>query len=503
MAIKYHTDLLVIGGGINGCGIAADAASRGLSVTLCEKGDLASGTSSSSSKLIHGGIRYLEQNDFKLVREALKERLILLRRAPHLVQPLEFILPHEKHLRPQWLIGLGLFFYDHLAKRGPIPLSKKVNIRKKPSPLENNYKHGFSYFDCFTDDARLVILNAIAAKQADANILTHTECLEIKRTENSWIATCQSKKFNGQKIVIHAKAVVNAAGPWLNKMSASIAHFKSRHTIKNVKGSHIVIPSLYAEKNAYILQNKDKRVIFTIPFRNDFTLVGTTDILYNDNPDKAHINITEIDYLCNAVNHYFKKKINPADILWSYTGVRPLLDDRHDNPSKVTRDAYIQLDDDHETLPLITIYGGKLTTYRRLAEHAVDKLKPYFNDMRKCTTKHTPLPGGDMGHHQWSKFTNELQQQYPELPKQMLQRYANYYGTLSHLILENKQSRKDLGRHFGADLYECEVDYWLKHEWANSIDDMLWRRSKLGLVLSKENKERLQRYLSRNAVLVD
>ncbi len=487
-----ETDMLIIGGGINGCGIAADAAGRGLSVVLCEKGDLASATSSWSSKLIHGGLRYLEQYDFKLVREALKEREVLLKKAPHLIHPLKFVLPHNAHLRPAWMIRAGLFLYDHLAKRTSIPGSRKINLRSETEgkPLKQKYKVGFSYYDCQTDDARLVILNALSAQANGATILPRTLCQNISKQNNKWQATLLGE--NNETIIVYAKAVINASGPWVIDTLRHVIHSESKSNVKQVKGSHIVIPKMYAENHAYILQNADGRIVFTIPFHNDYTLIGTTDIPYHDDLDCVKINDDEIQYLLATVNQYFTKPITADDIIWTYSGVRPLYDDQSENPSKISREYHFELEQHDHTLALLSIFGGKITTFRTLAEHALEKLLPFFPDMGPPWTANALLPGGELKQKDFAQFLKLLKSKYNWLPAEQLARYANHYGSFIDRLLENCNKMGDLGEHIGADLYQREVDYLIQYEWAKTTEDIIWRRTKLGLKLTPDEITRIK-----------
>lgn len=487
MIIKHlQTDLLIIGGGINGTAIAADAAGRGLSVILCEKNDLASGTSSASTKLIHGGLRYLEQYDFKLVREALREREILLKTAAHLVHPLEFILPYEKNLRPAWMIQCGLFLYDHLYLGNSLPRSKKIKL--DPKILKQNIETGFSYFDCQTDDARLVIANAQRAASHGALILPHTECVSAQRHQHAW----QIELFNNntqQKITVTAKVVINAAGPYAADVLTRIFKLNSSGKFHLDKGSHIVVPKLYPEQQAYLLQNNDGRVIFVIPYQDQFSLIGTTD---NDNSTELeHPIITpeEINYLCNAVNNHFSKTITPKDIVWSYSGVRALYDVKNTVAAKLSREYHLDLNT--EQAPLLTVYGGKLTTFRSLAEHVLAKLKNYFPKMGKAWTANTAIPGSDFNGLSLQQFIKKIQRQFPELPKSLLQRYVLTYGSNSIKLLNNAQQLSKLGQHFGADLYESEIKYLIENEWAQTANDILWRRTKLGLMITEGEKQKL------------
>lgn len=488
------TDIFIIGGGINGTGIAHEAASRGLSVTLCEKNDLAAGTSSTSSNLIHGGLRYLENYDFGLVRKALQEREILMRLAPHLISPLEFILPQEKHGRPAWLIRLGLLIYDHLASHPSLPNSKKVNLTNHLDGLAllSDFKIGFSYYDCRTNDARLVVLNALAAQKNGATILTHTQFLSAERTQNRWKIELKNQEST-ETYFCYAKALVNAAGPWIAELQDKHINIENDFSVKLVKGSHIVIPKLYEGNFAYILQNSDKRIIFTIPYENEFTLIGTTDTPYTADLDKITASTTEQTYLCNIINHYFKKSISPKDIVWSFAGVRCLQADGSQKLSDITRDYCFQFLDE---TGLLTVISGKLTTYRRLAEEAVKTLEPLFPQMKPSLSTSAVLPGGDIENADFDQFYQQFCAEYAWLPEKIAQRYAKSYGTRVDLFLKNVKSINELGNFFGAGLYQKEVEYLIKYEWAKSAEDILWRRTKLGLFFSEEDTKKLATWLN-------
>lgn len=489
-------DLLVIGGGINGLGVAVDAAGRGLSVIVCEKDDLANHTSSASTKLIHGGLRYLEQIEFKLVQEGLREREILLHKAPHLVHPLTFVLPHDRHLRKAWMIRIGLFLYDTLAQRASLSASKKLKLQKsvEGQALKPQFTVGFSYTDCQTDDARLVIANALAAKELGVDILTRTTVDSIKR-ENGWSIEAYNRISN-RRYHIRAKAIVNATGAWVSDILKNIVHAEVKSGIRLIKGSHFTVPKLYEGNFAYILQNFDDRVIFAIPYENDFTLIGTTDIAFHDNPNQVDISEDEINYLCGVINYYFKKSITKEMINWTYSGVRALYDSGEDKPQKITRDYHLELEDQQGQFPILSVFGGKLTTYRSLAEHVMKKLAPYFPKIGKPWTATSQLPGGDLGNKSLLEFIGDVQQQYPWLPLQQLQRYAHTYGTKLHQLLAGAHSLSDLGQDFGHTLFEKEVKYLVAHEWAITSDDILWRRSKLGLFFSKDEVAKLEEYLT-------
>lgn len=493
---EIETDLLVIGGGINGTGIAADAASRGLSVVLCEKGDLASGTSSHSSKLIHGGLRYLEQYEFRLVRESLQEQEILLKRAPHLVRPLEFILPYDSHLRSKWLIRIGFFFYDHLARRSKIPKSKFCNLKKNPNdnPLNDKFNTGFSYYDAVTMDSRLVISNALFAKEYGATILPRHECIQVSKHHKTW-HTELLNTLTQEKILIKSKALINATGPWVSELLSNVIHQKSQCSLALVKGSHIILEKFYEGTQAYILQNIDGRVVFVIPFLDQFLLIGTTDVPYKENPSDAKIDEEEIEYLIASVNYYFERQIKKEDIKSTYSGVRPLYSTHTEAPSKISRDYHIETEDDSDQAPLLSIFGGKLTTYRALSEQVVSSLKKYFKHLKKSRTRRLPLPGGDLGRITLEKFINRLHDNFLWLPHRLARRYAINYGTRTLDLLEDCIALEDLGEKFGDDLFQREVDFLRETEWAVTAEDILWRRTKSGLTLSEAEIRRLKEYL--------
>lgn len=487
-------DLLVVGGGINGVGIARDAAGRGLSVCLCERDDLAAHTSSASTKLIHGGLRYLEQYEFALVGKALAEREVLLRAAPHIIWPLRFVLPHQSHLRPAWMIRLGLLLYDHLGRgRRTLPKSRRVSLKRHKSgvPLRDEFHIGFVYSDAWVQDARLVVLNAMDAMERGATIFTRTRCVSAQRDSHGWTAQLQSSR--GELSTIRAKALVNATGPWAVQFLDDVAKVGHDHALRLVKGSHIVVPRLFEHPYAYIFQQPDRRIVFAIPYETDFTLIGTTDLDYRDDPSAPHISDDETRYLCDAANRYFKRSITPADVVWSYSGVRPLLDDESGNASEVTRDYLLELD--QRAAPLLNVFGGKLTTYRKLAEEAMDRLAPLFPHASEAwTSQGHSLPGGER--RDVNVLLGELQAAHPWLPAPMAWRLVHSYGTRTARILGQARSLSDLGEHFGADLYQAEVDYLRAWEWAIDVSDVLWRRSKLGLRLSSEQVARLTAYLA-------
>lgn len=483
-------DLLVIGGGINGVGIANDAAGRGLRVALCEQNDLASGTSCKSSKLIHGGIRYLENYEFRLVRNALREREILLRKAPHIIKPLEFIMPHSVHTRPAWLIRLGLFFYDHLAKHYRLPSSHRISLKNHMAgkPLKSDFKTGFSYYDCFADDARLVILNAMQAKELGAHIFTRTQLVAAKRETDHWLVTLKNNRDASTQI-LQTRILINAAGPWAETVIKQNLQLKPKTHLALVKGSHIVIPKLYSGNFAYILQNPDKRVVFVIPFQEHYSLIGTTDLPYSGDPKDVVISESEIDYLCATVNQYFKNPISKNGIIWTYAGVRPLKANDSENLADISRDYYLELDQPASQAVLLNIFGGKLTGYRELSEHALKLLQPFFPELGASWTANQTLPGGDIDTNNFADFIIQLQNQYPWLPQHLLTHYANNYGTRIHQLLQNVGNVSELGKDYGAGLYQVEIDYLKANEWAETMDDILWRRTKLGLKLDNSMTE--------------
>lgn len=496
-------DLVIVGGGINGAGIAADAAGRGLSVYLCEQKDFASATSSASSKLIHGGLRYLEHYEFRLVKEALKEREVLLEVAPHLVKPMRFILPHQPHLRPAWMIRSGLFLYDHLGKREKLQGSHKVKFRGESS-LDDKIKKGFEYADCWVDDARLVVANLLSAQENGAVIRNQTRCIDAKREDGLWHCLMEEIAMDGtpleggknKQYTIKAKALVNAAGPWVASFIKDQVETKSPYGIRLIKGSHIVVPRIHNGDEAFILQNEDQRIVFVIPYLDKYSLVGTTDVEYKGDPAKVAISSEEVDYLLAVTNKHFKRQLTPADLIWTYSGVRPLCDDESDNPSAITRDYTLAMTEP-ESAPLLSVFGGKITTYRKLAEAAMEKLAPYFPDMGAAWTKTKALPGGNFPHGK-AQFKLMLEERYPWLRQDTINRYADAYGTLAMKFLDTVRSPEDMGTHFGHGLYSCEVDYLVRNEWVTSAKDLLWRRTKLGLFLDHQQQNHLNYYLEKH-----
>jgi len=475
-------DLLVVGGGINGAGIARDAAGRGLTVLLAEKDDLASATSSSSSKLIHGGLRYLEHYEFRLVAEALAEREVLLRVAAHLVWPARFVIPHVPELRPRWMIRAGLFLYDHLARRASLPGSHAVRLDAPPfnSGLKPELKHGFIYSDCRVDDARLVVANAMDARARGARVLTRTECLSASRKDGFW----ETKLSNGESIT--ARAIVNAAGPWVKQVLNDRLAQPSSDAVRLVRGSHIVLPKLYQGDHAFILQNHDRRVVFMIPYGDLHTLVGTTDVSQQEISSPVPSE-DEIRYLCLAVSRYLVKPVRPEEVVWRYSGVRPLYDDGSADPSAVTRDYTLRMDDDAGAAPVLSVFGGKITTYRRLAEQAMDQLAPYFPGMKGAWTAETLLPGSDFGGKLRVEARDAFFARYPRVPEATKRAIFRRHGTLAHEVAADGE----LGEDYGAGLTARELRWFTEREWAQSAEDVLWRRTKAGLLMSEAQRARV------------
>lgn len=481
-------DLLVIGGGINGAGIARDAAGRGLWVVLCEKDDLAQGTSSRSGKLVHGGLRYLEYYEFRLVREALIEREVLLNSASHIIWPMRFVLPHSPTDRPAWLVRLGLFLYDHLGGRQKLPGTRSLDLSRAPegAPLLDQYTKGFEYSDCWVDDARLVVLNAVGAAEKGARILTRTACISARRESGFWTVQLRDQR-TGTVQTLKARVVVNAAGPWVNDIVGRVAGSNSRRNVRLVKGSHIIVPKFWSGSQAYLVQNHDKRVIFINPYEGDKALIGTTDIPYQGAPEMVSADESEIDYLIAAVNRYFKEKLRRSDVIESFSGVRPLFDDGKGNPSAVTRDYVFDLDETGGA-PLLNVFGGKITTFRKLSEHALQKLAVFFPRMGADWTASSTLPGGEIANADYVAFTESLRTDYPWMPRPLLHHYGRLYGARTGQIIKDAKALEDLGRHFGANLYEAEVRYLMRCEWAQTAEDVLVRRTKEGLHMSPQQK---------------
>jgi glycerol-3-phosphate dehydrogenase len=487
-------DLAVIGGGVNGCGIARDAAGRGLSVLLVEQNDLASGTSSASTKLIHGGLRYLELYEFRLVREALAEREVLLRSAPHIIWPLRFVLPHQSGLRPWWMLRTGLFLYDHLGGRKILPGTRVLDLRRDVAgePLRAEYRRAFEYSDCWVDDARLVVLCAREAAARGADIRTRTRCVAAKRMEGVWRLTLRTETGTQE---LTARALVNTGGPWVSRVLGKIIGQNSPTPIRLVKGSHIVVRQLYEHDRCYIFQNVDARICFAIPYEDDFTLIGTTDEDFTDDPANVAITTAEQKYLLDAVSVYFRRQVTHDDIVWRYAGVRPLRDDGATKAQDATRDYVLELDSRDGHAPLLSAFGGKITTFRRLAEAAVARLERFFPSMRGNWTESASLPGGDFPWNGAAMLRAELRRQYPFLSDRVLRRLARSYGTMAAVMLGDASRIEDLGTDFGAGLTEREVDWICRTEWARTADDILWRRSKLGLHMTAAEHEVFHRWM--------
>lgn len=493
------TDLLIVGGGINGAGIARDAVGRGLSVMLCEQGDLAGYTSSASTKLIHGGLRYLEYYEFRLVREALFERERLLESAPHIIWPLRFILPYEKGIRPAWFVRLGLFLYDHLAPRKKLPGTEGIKLTRHPAgqALKPGFDTAFVYSDCWVEDSRMVALNALDAFEKGADIRVRTKLVSARREGDVWVANLQ-KVETGETREVRAKVIVNAGGPFVADVLNAKLGLNTTKNVRLVKGSHIVVPKLFDTKEAFILQNTDKRIVFAIPYQEKFTLIGTTDIPVEAVPDKkVEISPDEVQYLCNVVNHFFKKSVTPSDVVWTYSGVRPLFDDGSSNASAVTRDYVFDMDAPQGQAPVLSIFGGKITTFRKLSEHALDELKPYFPHMGAAWTEKAKMPGGDMPDADFDRFFATVRRRWSFLPESLAYRLARAYGTRIEELLGKAESLAELGEDFGADLTAAEVDYLVRREWARSAEDILWRRSKLGLHVPVDAAAKIDAYLAK------
>jgi len=486
-------DLAIIGGGINGTGIARDAAGRGLRVLLVEQGDLASGTSSASSKLIHGGLRYLEHGAFRLVREALAEREVLLKLVPHLVRPMRFVLPAYPGPRSALLLRLGLFLYDHLGGKKILPSARTLDLTHHMMgyPLNRRYRFGFEYSDCSVDDSRLVMLNAVDAAERGAVIRTRTRCVRAERSDE-WRLILTD---HGRRDVTTARVLVNAAGPWAGVVAENVLRMAEPRKLRLVKGSHIVVPRIYPHDRGYVLQSSDGRVVFVLPFERDFTLIGTTDENFAGDPAVVAPSGEEITYLCNSVNNYFRHDVGATDVKWAFAGVRSLYDDGSKKPEDVTRDYHLTLDERFREAPVLTVYGGKITTYRRLAEAVLQMLQHFFHP-RPAWTGRTPLPGGDFAWSALDAQVAQAQQTWPFLQEDHARRLVQAYGTRIDRVLGEANNMTDLGACFGADLTEAEVRYLMRHEWAENADDVLWRRSKLGLVLTPEQTAELARFMA-------
>jgi glycerol-3-phosphate dehydrogenase len=489
-------DIAIIGGGVNGCGIARDAAGRGLSVLLAEQNDLASGTSGASTKLIHGGLRYLEHYDFGLVRESLKEREVLWAMAPHIIWPLRFVLPHHRGLRPAFIIRLGLFLYDHLGGRKLLPGTRTLDLRSDPAgrPLKPEFRRAFEYSDCWVEDARLVVLNAMDAAARGAHIRVRTEMRGAHRDAEGWQVDLLDR-LGGKEETIKARVLINAAGPWVGQVLAARIGQNTNARIRLVKGSHIVVPQLFDHGRAYIFQNADGRIIFAIPYQQDFTLIGTTDVDFFGDPGNVSIDAEEIAYLCSAASEYLAAPVAPGDVVWTYSGVRPLYDDGGEAAQAVTRDFVLELDAPDQGAPLLSVFGGKITTYRHLAEEVLKRIGPWIKHAGPVWTRGATLPGGDFPVREFDALLAELAGEFPGLSHSLLARLARAYGTKARQMLAGCKNTADLGHCFGADLHEREVTYLITHEWARTAEDILWRRSKLGLRFVPEERVGLENWL--------
>ena len=492
-------DLAIIGGGVNGCGIARDAAGRGLKVFLCEQNDLASGTSSAATKLIHGGLRYLEHYEFRLVREALMEREVLWGIAPHIIWPLRFVLPYHKGLRPAWMLRLGLLLYDHLGGRKLLPATRTLDLTRDPAgiPLRPGlFQKGFEYSDCWVEDSRMVVLNARDAADRGAEVVTRTRAVSAERGKDCWTLTLQDRETSRLR-TIKARMVVNAAGPWVGQVLNATLRVNAPAKVRLVQGSHIVVPRAYEHDRCYIFQNADGRIFFAIPYEQDFTLIGTTDRDYEGDPADVKASAEEIDYICASASEYFARPVSRDDIVWTYSGVRPLYDKGDGAAQAATRDYVLSLDNPEGQAPLLSVFGGKLTTYRRLAEHALEMLVPFAPQLAKQAgwTGRTPLPGGDFPVQGFAALVTEIRGRWPFLAEAHAIRLARHYGTAARTILGDARSAPELGRDFGASLTQAEVDYLVDREWVRSAADLAWRRTKLGLRLSVEQLAALEDYI--------
>ncbi|PLP58579.1 glycerol-3-phosphate dehydrogenase [Mesorhizobium loti] len=492
-------DIFVIGGGINGCGIARDAVGRGYTVFLAEMNDLASGTSSGSTKLIHGGLRYLEFYEFRLVREALMEREVLWRNAPHIIWPMRFVLPFfDGGPRPAWMLRLGLFLYDHIGGRKLLPATKTLDMHNDPAgkPLKPLFSKAFEYSDGWVNDARLVVLNARDAADRGATIRTRTKVASARRDGNLWIVTIEDLRSRKTETV-KARLLVNAAGPWVDHVLSTTVGKNDVHNVRLVQGSHIVVRKKFDDPRAYFFQNKDGRIIFAIPYEEEFTLIGTTDRDYTDDPHNVTISEGEIDYLCSAASEYFSDPVTRADIVWTYSAVRPLFDDGASKAQEATRDYVLKAEGGEGVAPLVNAFGGKITTYRRLAESMLEKIEGFLGKRGEPWTAKGTLPGGDFPATGYEAEVAKLTKAFPFLDARMAKRLVRLYGTRAHILLGLAKSKADLGQDFGADLYEAEVRYLAENEWAQTAEDILWRRTKRGLHFDREQTAQLEAFLRR------
>ena len=491
-------DLFVIGGGVNGCGIARDASGRGLKVFLAEQGDLASGTSSASTKLIHGGLRYLEHYEFRLVREALIEREVLLKAAPHIIWPLRFVLPHHQGLRPRPLIRLGLFLYDHLGGRKILPATRSVDLRGDATgvPLKEAFTRGYEYSDCWVEDARLVVLNARDAQARGAEIRTRTKCLSARRVDGVWEMTIAGD--GGKEEKIRARALINSAGPWVSDVLGAVVGRNDPDKIRMVKGSHLVVDKLYDHDRCYIFQNADGRICFAIPYETNYTLIGTTDEDHRGDPGAPRISDAETDYLLSAVSEYFRRPVTREQVRWAYSGIRPLYDDGASKAQEATRDYVLKLDQAGQGAPLLSVFGGKITTFRKLAESAMEKMQPFFPHMGKPWTVTASLPGGDFAYAEVEARIADLSRRFSFMAPRNVKRMFRAYGSDTEKIFGGARFAQDMGQGFGL-LTEREIEWLAGKEWARSADDILWRRSKLGLHLTATEQDALRQFMSPEA----
>ena len=495
-------DLFVVGGGINGAGIACDAAGRTLTVGLCEMNDFASATSSASTKLIHGGLRYLEHYEFRLVREALMEREVLLAKAPHLAFPLRFVLPHEPHLRPRWMLRLGLFLYDHLDWHMTLPKSEAVDLptSKFGAGLKPSFRKGFVYSDAWVDDARLVISNLKSAREMGARIFSRHRCVSARRSDDGKLWHIELASPTGAPVHLKARGLVNAAGPWVKHFLDEQTSIRTPKRVRLIKGSHIVVPRLYEGDHAFILQNSDNRIVFVIPYERDFSVIGTTDIP-SEFGEKPVCTPEEITYLCNIASRYMQNPVTPEDVVWTYSGVRPLFDDGDDDPSAVTRDYHLEVDAPQGAAPLLSVFGGKITTYRRLAEHALADLSSYYPHMGNVWTATRPVYDGEMAdaptfEEAFDQFVDAAARIKPGLPRELVRILARRHGSGLDELLEQVKTVADLGRFFGGHLYEVEVRYLIRDEWAVEAEDILWRRTKEGLHMTEAERDAFARWMA-------
>jgi glycerol-3-phosphate dehydrogenase len=501
MSTQALYDLVIIGGGINGCGIARDAAGRGLSVLLCEKDDLAHATSSASTKLFHGGLRYLEYYQFRLVREALIEREVLLRAMPHISWPMRFVLPHHSGLRPSWLLRLGLFLYDHLGGRKILPPTYALNLRAHEvgAPLKDIYRKGFEYSDCWVEDSRLVVLNARDAEIRGATIKTRTRVEGARRVGDRWIVDLKDM-WSSETYQIQTKAIINCGGPWVSEIIHDRIHEHSSEGVRLVRGSHIVTKKLFDHDKSYIFQQSDGRIIFAIPYEDDFTLIGTTDVDHTGDPKDAVCTPEEIEYLTAGVSEYFATTVTADDVVWTFSGVRPLYDDKASSATEATRDYVLKLRDKNGKTPLLNVFGGKITTYRKLADAALSKIEDYFPSLGKSWTANQVLPGGDFPVDGAGRLALDLSAAYPFASDRLIIRLVKAYGTDAYHVLDDANTEKDLGQHFGWDLYGREVQWLIDNEYARTAEDVLWRRSKLGLRLSEDEIAGLEHWMQTKGI---